>query len=307
MVIAATGRSSERLLASRIDRRIMISTRAADAAAARQSAQLTRLGVRPPLGRYLRMLWDRRDFIVALPVGQLRGRNANTLFGGFWHLLNPAILAGTYYLVFGVFFSARGDVENYIGFLVTGLFVFFYSQKCLTGGASTTVANAGIIKNVNLPRAVFPCGSVLAETLAHLPALALLLAMVLVTGEAVALSWLFLPGLVLIQGVFNLGLAFWVGRLTFHFRDVQNIIPYATRLWLYLSGVFFTVGRVPEGILRDLFEFNPMHVYITAHREILLEGSVSLSTFVAASLWAIITLISGFFFFWASEDRYGRD
>lgn len=285
----------------------MISTAPADTAAAGRYAQLTSLGVRPPLQRYLRMLWGRRDFVVALPVGQLRGRNANTVLGGFWHLLNPAILAGTYYLVFGVFFSARDDVGNYIGFLVTGLFVFFYSQKCLTGGASTTVANAGIIKNVNLPRAVFPCGSVLAETLAHLPAVALLLAVLIVTGETPQLAWLLLPLLVLLQGVFNLGLAFWVGRLTFHFRDVQNLIPYVTRLWLYLSGVFFTASRVPEGLLRHVFELNPMHVYITAHRELLLEGTVSLQTLGAATLWAIAMLISGFFFFWASEDSYGRD
>lgn len=269
---------------------------------------LIRLGVRPPLVDYLRALWRRRDFVVALPVSQLRGRNANTVLGGFWHLLNPLALGATYFLVFGVFFNARDDVDNYVGFLVIGLFVFYYTQKCLTGGATTIVANGGIIRNVNLPRAVFPVGSVLSETLAHLPAVGLLLVLAVATGEVPSLSWLLLLPLLLVQAVFNLGLSLWVGRLTFHFRDVQNILPFVTRLWLYLSGVFFTAARVPEGVLRALFELNPVYILIELHRSVLLDGTAgSAGSWLAALAWAAGSLVSGLLFFWSREDTYGRD
>lgn len=269
---------------------------------------LHRLGVRPPLPAYLRALWSRRDFVVALPVSQLRGRNANTVLGGFWHLLNPLVLAATYFLVFGVFFNARDDVDNYVGFLVVGLFVFHYTQKCLTGGATTIVANGGIIRNVNLPRAVFPLGSVLAETLAHLPAIGLLLALALATGEAPTLAWLLLAPLMIVQAAFNLGLSLWIGRLTFHFRDVQNLLPFVTRLWLYLSGVFFTAERVPDGFLRSLFELNPVHVLIELHRQVLLGGTPpSAALSLTALVWAMVSLVSGLVFFWSREDTYGRE
>lgn len=268
---------------------------------------LQRLGVRPALRVYLRALYDRRDFIVALPIGQLRSRNANTALGSLWHLLNPLTLAVAYYLVFGVLFDARDDVDNYVGFLVTGLFVFYYTQKCLTGGASTIVANESIIRNVNLPRAVFPLGSVLAETLAHLPALGLLLALLVVTGESPQPTWLLLVPLVVLQGLFNLGLALWVGRLTFHFRDVQNLLPFISRLLLYLSGVFFTAQRVPEGWARELFEANPVQVFLALHREALLEGAVSASRLGAAAAWTFVSVATGLLFFWRQENSYGRD
>jgi teichoic acid transport system permease protein len=267
---------------------------------------LRRLGVRPPLSAYLRSVWRMRDFILALPVSQLRSRDANTALGSFWHLLNPLVLAATYYLVFGVLFDARDDVDNYVGFLITGLFVFYYSQKCLTGGAGTILQNAAIIRSINLPRAAFPIGSVVAETLSHGSALATLLAILLVTGEDMGPTWLLVLPALLLQIGFNLGLAFWVGRLTFYFRDMQNLLPYVTRLLLYLSGVFFTAVRVPEGALRTLFDLNPLQVFISLNRSILLDHSVDLNTWAAAGVWAVFSLVSGFVFFWWRENSYGR-
>lgn len=267
---------------------------------------LRQLGGRPTLKTYGREVWRRRDFVLALPMGQLRSRNANTVLGSTWHLLNPLILAATYYLVFGVFLDARDDVGNYTAFLVTGIFVFFYTQKCLTGGASTIVANEGIIRNVNLPRAVFPLSSVLAETIVHLPTLGILLAVVLATGESPTAAWFLLVPLIILQCAFNLGLAMWVGRLTFHFRDVQNIIPFVMRLWLYVSGVFFSAERVPTGWPRALFEGNPVYLFIQLHRKALIEGEVEGRTLAVAALWSTAIAVSGLFFFWRSEDNYGR-
>jgi teichoic acid transport system permease protein len=269
---------------------------------------LFRLGVRPPMRGYLRSLWDRRDFVIALPVSQLRGRNANTVLGGAWHLLNPLALGAAYFIVFGILFDARNDIDNYVAFLVIGLFVFYYTQKCLTGGATTIVANSGIIRNVGLPRAVFPVGSVITETLVHLPALGLLVALAVITGESPTLAWLLLLPILLMQAAFNLGLSLWVGRLTFHFRDVQNLLPFLTRLWLYLSGVFFVADRVPEGWARTLFELNPVYLFIDLHRTVLLGAeSPTVAASFAALAWATATLVTGFFFFWSSEDTYGRE
>lgn len=267
---------------------------------------LAPLGVRPTMRAYCQQIWQRRDFVLALPMSQLRSRNANTLLGSAWHLLNPLILAATYYLVFGVFLNARDDVGNYTAFLVTGLFVFFYTQKCLTSGASAIVANEGIIRNVNLPRAVFPLSSVVAESIVHVPTVFILVAMVVATGEQPQLSWLLLVPLIGVQALFNLGLSLWVGRLTFYFRDMQNLIPFAMRLWLYVSGIFFVADRVPAGSFRSAFEANPAYIFISLHRDLLIDGTMELAAFAAALTWSVALLLTGFFFFWRSEDSYGR-
>lgn len=274
--------------------------------AAGGAAPLRRLGVRPPLRRYVASLWSRRDFIVALPMGQLTSRNADTLLGGIWHLLNPLALVGAYYLIFGVIFEARRSIENFAAFLVIGVFVFHFTAKCLNGGAKTIASNGGIIRTVNMPRAVFPVGSVLGELLAHLPALAIMVAFVIATGEPVEPAWGLLVPAVLLQTLFNLGLSFWVGRLTFHFGDVRNMLPFVTRLWLYLSGVFFVGTRIPEGAVRTAFELNPLQVFISLHRQVLLDGTMTANTWVGAAVWTAAALVSGLLFFWWREESYGR-
>lgn len=269
--------------------------------------ELRELGRRPALPAYVSAVWRRREFILSLPLGQLRSRNANTVLGSLWHLLNPVALAATYYVVFGIFFEARDDVDNYVGFLLSGLFVFYYTQKCLTSGASTIVANDAMIRNIAVPRAAFPSSAVVAETLVHLPALALLMVVLVLTGEAPRPAWLLVLPLLALHVVFNLGLALWVGRLTFHFRDMQNLLPFALRILLYLSGVFFTAERVPDGILRTLFELNPLQVIIRLHRELLFSGTVSAETWAQGVFWAAVSFSTGVWFFWSSESRYGRD
>lgn len=268
---------------------------------------MVRLGVRPSLVSYCRSLWQRREFVLTMPLGQLQSRNADTALGAVWHLLNPLILAAVFYVVFGVIFEARADVDNYVVFLVTGLFVFTYTQKCLVGGAQAVVSNAGIIRNVNLPRAVFPLGTTISELVMHLPALALLLMLAAATGESPQVSWLLLAPLLALQTLFNLGLALWAARLTFHLRDVQRLLPYATRLWLYLSGVFYTIDRVPEGRARDLFEANPLYLMMDMHRSAIVDGAPTAGQWAALVGWTAVLLVSGLLFFWRGEDRYGRD
>lgn len=267
---------------------------------------MQRLGVRPTLPRYIASLWSRRDFIVALPMGQLTSRNADTLLGGLWHLLNPLALVAAYYLIFGVIFEARRSIENFAAFLVIGVFVFHFTAKCMNGGAKTIASNRGIIRSVNMPRAAFPVGSVLGELLAHLPALVIMLSFVVLTGESADPTWALLVPAVLLQAIFNLGLSFWVGRLTFHFGDVRNMLPFVTRLWLYMSGVFFVGSRIPEGPLRVVFELNPLHIFISLHREILMDGTTSSGSWLGAAIWSMAALVTGLLFFWSREESYGR-
>jgi teichoic acid transport system permease protein len=264
------------------------------------------LGVRPAPRDYVANLWARRDFIVALHLGQLSSRNADTALGSLWHLLNPLALAATYYVVFGVLFNARADVDNYVGFLITGLFVFHFGQKCVTGGAGTIVSNAGIIQNISLVRAAFPLGAVLAEVVAHVPSLAILLVILASTGDTPTVTWLLLPLAVALQTAFNLGLSLLVSRLAFYFRDVQNLLPFVMRLWLYVSGVFFTVDRVPDGLASTLFELNPMHVFIDLHRQVLMTGDVQGETLLLGTCWALAVLAFGAVFFWLREQSYGH-
>lgn len=272
-----------------------------------EGRQLVQLGVKPSLRSYVREVWAKRDFTTTGSFGDLRAQNMNTLFGGIWHLFNPLLLAGVYYIVFGIIFDAA-DIEgtNYPAFLVIGIFVFTFTQKSMAAGSRTVIANLPLIQSLQFPRVVLPLGAVMTEALAHVPAITMMLLLVMATGEPFTLLWpLLLPAFAL-QAAFNLGLAMATARMTFHFRDTQQLLPYVTRLWLYLSGVFYSTERIPEGWARTLFELNPVHAFIQLSREILLFQEPQIRTWVISGAWAAFALVGGFFFFRAKEVDYGR-
>jgi teichoic acid transport system permease protein len=269
--------------------------------------ELVRLGVKPPLRTYLRDVWAKRDFTTTGSMGDLRAQHMNTLFGGVWHLFNPLLLAGVYYIVFGIIFDAR-DIEgtNYPAFLVIGIFIFTYTQKSMAAGSRTVIANLPLIQSLQFPRAVLPLAAVVTEAFAQIPAIAMMMILVVLTGEPLTWLWVLMVPAFALQSTFNLGLALGTARMTFHFRDTQQLLPYATRLWLYLSGVFYTVEQIPAGWPRTVFELNPLHVFIQLSRDILLFQRVDLRVWSLALGWACFAFIAGFFFFRAKEVHYGR-
>lgn len=268
--------------------------------------EMRRLGVTPRIGDYLRDIWRRREFMVTLPMDQLRSQNQDTILGSFWHLLNPLFLALVYYLVFGVIFGANGSIDNYPAYLITGIFVFYFTQKSIISGTGTIVSNLKLIQTVSFPRAILPVSSVIGEFVAQFYAMISMFLLVLITGVGPKLTWLIVPFIFALQAVFNLGVAFMAARATFHFRDVAQFLPYVLRIWLYLSGIFFTIDFVPEGWPRTVFQLNPLWSFIDLNRQAILEGTSNGQEWLMAIAWSAVALVSGFLFFRVRETEYGR-
>ena len=280
------------------------SARSAEAIA--EQAGLTRLGIRPSLTEYLRNLWSRREYAVYSAAGTLEARNMNTVLGNLWHLLNPALLIGVYFLIFGVVLDTRRGVDNFILFLTIGVLVFRYTTKTVTGGAKSLVSNEGLIQTLWFPRALLPVSAVITEFLSFLPALGIMIFVALLTGQEPLLTWLVVPFLVLIQTVFNLGGALIAARANYSFRDLANLLPFLFRLLFYASGVIFSVERfVSKEIWLKMFELNPMYSLISLYRWALMDQPATATMWLSVGVWTIAILLFGSRFFIVAEHRYG--
>ena len=272
----------------------------------KQFPHLKLIGSHLPLGDYLRQVWLRRHFLFAMPRNSLRAQNQDTLLGSLWHILNPLLLAGVFYLVFGIIFDARAGIDNYVAFLIIGVFVFTFTSKAAMAGTRAIVGRARLVQQLSFPRIILPAGEAIAETWAYMYALCAMLVVAIVTGVRPDLPWLVLPLIVALQAIFNLGLTMISARLTFHFRDTSHFLPYMIRITMYLSGVFFPAEFVPEGWARNLFQLNPIFTTIEIHRSLVLGTEMELWWWANTSGWALFALVVGFSFFRAKEEEYGR-
>lgn len=270
---------------------------------------LTKVGGRPTLPEYIALLWSRRAFLWEMAKSRSYSRNQNNYLGQLWIVLNPLTLAGVYLLVFGVLLDTRGGTENYVAFLTIGIFIFTAISAALTAGSTAVTANIGMVRALEFPRAVLPLSVAISEMLTLLPAIGVMIVIVLLTGEPLAWSWLLLPVALALILVFSAGCAMLAARIVVAARDLRNLVPVATRMLRYVSGVFFSIehyaGSLSWGFL---LEYQPVAVYLTLVRSTMLsEYTAPAAMWWAGVGWAVIFFLVGFVVFWSAEDRYGRE
>ena len=280
-----------------------------------QYEDLIPLGRALPLRVYLRSLWDRRQFALSVPLGELRAQHMNTVLGNLWYLLNPMLQVGVYFLVFGLLLHTSRGIDNFICFLAIGVFSYGYMQKSITACAASIVGNEGLIRSLSFPRAILPIAAVVRETIAFSTSVALMVVLALVTGEGLRPSWLEVLLLVPLMKLFGLGIGFVVARLTDRLHDVRNLLPFLFRIAFYLSGIIYAFDRVVAGTryhdVMGLLALNPFFTYSTLMRHALM-SSYEVHPLVAPWLWPaavlypVLLIIVGFWFFRAAEQRYGR-
>ncbi|MGA9276986.1 ABC transporter permease [Ilumatobacter sp.] len=261
------------------------------------------------LGPYLRDVRSRWSYIRHVAMNELRSRQATNVLGGLWHLLNPALSIAVYFLVFGVILQTDRGVDDFLAFLTIGLFIFQYGQKCTIDGARSVVSNRGLIKAVRFPRVILPLTSTATEALAAIPTFLVAYAVALVSGITPSWRWLMLPFILVLMTMFNAGSAMVAGRLTTHFADTTQLLPFAFRLLLYLSGVIFSVDAYVDSnpLLNTLFTLNPYYCFITLARWSIMSGNLQTDLLVSAIVWSVALLVIGFLWFRAAEETYARD
>ncbi len=274
-------------------------------------AGLHRVGGRPPLMAYLAQVWHRREFIFALAKFRLEAENGRNRLGMGWVVLKPLMNAGVYGLVFGFLLQTRRGIDDFIPFLVIGVMLFEYFSSCFTTGAKSITSNAALVQSLSFPRMSLPLALVGQRLIQFMPMLLIMLITVIAYGHYPSVQWLLLIPLTLLFTVFNTGLTMITARLTVHFRDLTQLLPFVARFFFYTSGIFFSVQQRfgADSIVRKIADVQPIHEFLTLGRAILLDGpdyTIPGEYWVYASIWSVATLIVGVLYFWAAEERYGR-
>jgi teichoic acid transport system permease protein len=272
-------------------------------AAEARAAGLRELSRRPGIGEYLRLLWGRREFALLAPLGELRQRNMNTVFGSLWHVMNPLFQAAIYYFLFGVVLDSRGGIENFAVWLIIGLITFGLTQKIVASCSDIIVNRLAMLRTLNFPAGILPISVTLGELIAHGPALLVVLAVAL-TVATPSSAWLLVIPIVLLQTVMSLGIGLVAARITVHFRDFSQILGHLLKMWLFASGVIFPIDGAPEGWIRDTLQANPAHVFIELTRGALLDGALPDGMLRLAVIYTAVAFVLGAFFFHRYEGRY---
>jgi teichoic acid transport system permease protein len=298
---------------------------------------------RPGLISYLRMVWQRRHFIMGFATARNVSMYTEARLGQLWQVLTPLLNSGVYYLIFGVLFKANRGIANYIGYLVIGVFIFSFTERSIVVGSGVMRANIALIRALYFPRACLPLAYVLVELQQLLVSMLVMFAIVLGTGEPLNWYWLLLVPTLALQAMFNMGAALIMARLGAGAQDFSELVPFLTRIWRYFCGVMYSIASLPATLpewAKNVLSLNPAAVYISLTRYAIMTTyrddlpgakpynaaacklfsvtkkpplqaycaptTTTTELWLAGLGWAVLAIVIGVLYFWQAETRYGR-
>jgi teichoic acid transport system permease protein len=274
---------------------------------------LSPAGTRPTFGAYLGQVWRYRQFIATYANGRTIAAFGESRLGRLWQVLTPLMNAAVYFLIFGIILDTRRGMDNFIGYLCIGLFIFTYTQNVISAAVQAISGQLGLVRALQFPRASLPIAMTLAQAQNLVASMVVLGGIVALTGERVTVEWLWLVPTLVLQSMFNLGIALVVARMGAKVSDLKHLMPYVLRIWMYCSGILYNVAVFVQHLpawASDVVHANPLLVYIELARYAMMDNPPLASSFrdlwIMGGAWAVVTLGFGFIYFWRGESEYGR-
>jgi len=229
---------------------------------------------------------------------ELRQRYRGSVLGLLWYLVNPLVLMGAYWLMFGHLLKAVSE-EDYPLFLMVGLIVWLFFSQSLISSAAAFISNGPLIGKVRFPRQTIPASVVSVQFVTFGVLLLLLTPVTVAVRGTFGPALLLLPYIVLCLFGFVLGFSLMVAVMHAYYRDIEPILSAALLPWFFLSPIFFQPGHLPgvegnEWARIALTWLNPVAPFIDATRSVLYAGvSPSLTTLAYIALAASMLLGCG--------------
>lgn len=268
------------------------------------------VGTRPPFTRYLASVWRYRHFIGEDSRSRIAGAQATNALGRLWSVLNPLLDGFAYFLVFGLLLGTGRGVPNFVGYLIVGVFLFRFTSQAIVSGAKAISSNQTIVRAFRFPRATLVVASNVRALREFIPTLIVMLLLVLAIPpvEELTWRWLLLLPLLALQTLFNLGCSLFLARFVAHWPDVSNLITFGTRIWLYMSAVFFSIDRFADlPVVLSLMYLNPLYCVLEIARDSLLYGvDADPARWLVLGAWTMLALLVGAIVFWQAEESYGE-
>ena len=210
-------------------------------------------------------LWRYRDLCSLFVRRNITTQYKQTILGPLWYIIQPTITVLMYMVVFGGIAKIPTDGLPQPLFYLSGVCLWQYFSDCLGKTSSTFTANAGIFGKVYFPRLIVPLANVISNLLRFGIQLGLFLVVyavyqIWVIPGQIHTNWyaLLLPVLVLMLAGLALGFGILFSSMTTKYRDLQLMLDYFVRLWMYATPVVWPLSTISNAKLHMAMSLNPL-------------------------------------------------
>lgn len=209
------------------------------------------------------------DLVLQQARAGLRAEASRGYLGVLWWVIEPIMYMSVFYIAFAHILN-RGD-KSFVVFLLTGLIVWKWFHSTLNTGSNSLLANANLMNQVYVPKIVFPLTNIAVNTFKFIIILILLLVFLQFASSGINWAWLLLPILIFTQLFLIVAVTCLFAAVMPFFPDLRIIIDNVLMMMLFVSGIIYDIGKLPEN-LQEILMLNPMAILIGMYRNVLIEG-----------------------------------
>lgn len=254
-------------------------------------------------------LWRYRELFGFLAWRDILIRYKQTYLGVAWAVLQPFLTTLVFVLVFEKLgkFDSKGAPYAVMTFAAMLPWQFF--ANALSESSNSIVASSNMISKIYFPRLIIPASAVLSGLVDFLIGLVILFVLMILFGVKFQLHLLLLPLFLFIAFAAAFSTGVWLSALNVKYRDVKYIVPFFTRMGLYVSPVGFLSTLILDQFGPKVFfaySLNPMVGVIDGFRWCVLGGSFEpYWPGVCASLAVVAILaVTGVVYFRSTEKTF---
>ena len=221
------------------------------------------------LSRHWDLLWQ-------MTLTDLRGRYVGSSLGLFWSVIHPLVMILIYTVVFsqvmGARLAASPDPYGYGLYLCSALLPWIGFQEVVLRCTTLFPDNANLVRKVAFPKSILYGFVTLSSAINLALALGVFLLALALTGHSLHAALLLWLPFIALQLAFGLGLGVLASVLHVFVRDTAQLVGVAFQVLFWATPIVYVENVLPLWLQR-LERFNPLYVFSTTHRAIVLDGT----------------------------------
>lgn len=217
---------------------------------------------------YCREVLSYSWLIWVFALKEIRSLYVQTYFGVLWSIIRPVMTLLIFTMIFRYFIHVPTRVPYYL-FAFAGMLGWnFFSQISNTASAAI-LQSEDVFSKIYFPKVILLLAKIVVAGLEFAISLAILLLLIIVSGQALSASILALPLFVLYNILCGFTIAIWMSVLSSRFRDLHQIMPVVIGIAVWVTPVFYP-AEVVTVQFRPLLYLNPIAGVISGYRYALL-------------------------------------
>ena len=206
-----------------------------------------------------------RHYIFYCVKGNFISEVIDNHLGVLWLILEPLFKMLVYFLVFAIILKKR--TIDFTSFLLVGVLAWSWFSSVLLKGSKSIYAAGSLMKQIYVPKVVFPLIVIFNKSLQFLLVFCILLIYFLIK-DGMTQFWISLPYIIVVQFLLVSGVSLIAAAILPVVPDLKFILVSSLSAMLFCSGVFYEVP--PSNSSYEFFMLNPMAKILEQYRVVLI-------------------------------------